>query len=151
MLIYIGADHKGFQLKEALKKKLSEWGYEIADVGNTQLDKNDDYPDFAVKVAEKINQEPFSRKGVLICGSGVGVDIAANKFNRVRSSLVFNADQAYQARHDDDANILSLPADFISEEDAVKILSTWLQTPFSEEPHHRRRIAKISDIEVNKQ
>jgi ribose 5-phosphate isomerase B len=148
MLIYIGADHRGFQLKEVLKKKLSEWGYEINDVGNSQLDENDDYPDFAEKVAREISQEPFARKGVLICGSGVGVDVVANKFKRVRSSLVSSADQAFSARHDDDANVLCLPADFISQEEAEKILGIWVQTPFSEEPQHRKRLAKISDIEM---
>ena len=149
MLIYIGADHKGFQLKEILKGQLAQWGYETSDVGNVQLDENDDYPDFAGKVGMAVSQEPFSRKGVLICGSGVGVDIIANKFKRVRSSLAFSADQASAARHDDDANVLCLPADFISQEDAIKILSIWLQTPFSEDPNHRRRLAKISDIEMN--
>jgi ribose 5-phosphate isomerase B len=148
MLIYIGADHKGFQLKESLKKKLAEWGYEVSDIGNGQLDENDDYPDFAEKVADAVSQEPFSRKGVLICGSGVGVDVVANKFKRVRSSLVSSADQAFAARHDDDANVLCLPADFISPEEASKILGIWIQTPFSEDPNHRRRLAKISDIEM---
>lgn len=148
MLIYIGADHRGFQLKEILKNQLAQWGYEASDVGNSQLDENDDYPDFAEKVGNAISQEPFSRKGILICGSGVGVDIVANKFKRVRSSLVFSADQAFAARNDDDANILCLPADFLSQEEAVKILSTWLQTPFSEDVQHRRRLAKISDIEM---
>lgn len=148
MLIYIGADHKGFQLKEALKGQLAQWGYEVSDVGNNQLDENDDYPDFAEKVGMAVSQEPFSRKGVLICGSGVGVDIVANKFKRVRSSLIASADQAFAARNDDDANILCLPADFISQEEAAKILGIWIQTSFSEDPNHRRRLAKISDIEM---
>jgi len=150
MLIYIGADHKGFDLKEALKENLGSLGYEVNDVGNDHFDEEDDYPDFAARVAEKISEEPFSRKGILICGSGIGVDIVANKFDRVRSSLVFNSEQAYSARHDDDANVLSLPADFVSREEAVKILDIWLQTPFSEKGNHKKRIEKIRDIESNK-
>lgn len=147
MLIYIGADHRGFELKESLKNFLEKKGYEVVDVGAEKFDENDDYPDFARLVGMAINQDPISRKGILICGSGVGVDIVANKFKRVRSSLIFNPDQAFMARNDDDANILSLSADFLNEEDAKKILGTWLATGFSGKEQHRRRIEKIGGIE----
>ncbi|MBT9171075.1 MAG: Ribose-5-phosphate isomerase B [Actinobacteria bacterium] len=148
MLIYIGADHRGFELKEALKKSLKDQGYEIIDVGNEKYDENDDYPDFAKLVARVIGQDPWNRRGILICGSGVGVDIAANKFKGVRSALVNNSDQAYLSRHDDDANILSLAAEFTDEETANQILKTWLSTPFSDEERHRRRLEKISQLEM---
>jgi len=147
MLIYIGADHRGFELKESLKNFLGKKGYEIIDVGNIKFDENDDYPDFAKLVGDAVSQDPLARKGVLICGSGVGVDIVANKFKEVRSSLVFNPDQAFLARNDDDANILSLPADFLNEEDAEKILGVWLAAGFSGKEPHRRRIEKINGIE----
>lgn len=147
MLIYIGADHRGFELKESLKNFLKSKGYEVADVGAVKFDENDDYPDFAKLVGDAVSQNPTARKGVLICGSGVGVDIVANKFKGVRSSLVFNPDQAFLARNDDDANVLSLPADFLNEEDAKKILGTWLVTDFSDKEQHRRRVGKIGEIE----
>src|SRR4030042_7074454 len=136
MLIYIGADHRGFELKESLKNFLMNKGYEVIDVGNTKFDENDDYPDFAKAVGFAVSQDPNARRGILVCGSGVGVDIVANKFKGERSSLAFNPDQAFLARNDDDANVLSLPADFLNEEDAEKILGTWLATAFSgKEPH----------------
>jgi len=147
MLIYIGADHRGFELKETLKDFLNTKGYEMVDVGNSKYDENDDYTDFAKLVGKSVSEDPAVRRGVLICGSGVGVDIAANKFRGVRSSLAFNSDQAFMARNDDDANIISLPADFLNEEDAQKILGTWLATPFDGKENHARRLEKISEIE----
>lgn len=147
MLIYIGADHQGFQLKEILKKFLEDQGYEVIDVGNDHYDEDDDYPDFAKLVSRAIFQAPSSRRGILICGSGIGMDIVANKFKGVRSSLIFNSDQAFLARNDDDANILSLPADFLNEEDAEKILGVWLATGFSEKEPYRKRLRKIGEIE----
>jgi len=150
MLIYIGADHKGFKLKESLKIYLKESGYEIIDIGNSQYDENDDYPDFAALVARKVSMDSENSRGILICGSGVGVDVAANKFVNVRSALAMNADQAMASRNDDDTNVLSLAADFLSEDEARKILSVWLQTPFSGEEKHKRRIKIIEKIEINK-
>ena len=149
MLIYIGADHRGFQLKEILKKFLKDQGYEVVDVGNEVYEKDDDYPDFAVLVGQVVSQDPSTRRGILICGSGVGVDVVANKFKGIRSALVNNPDQAYLSRNDDDANVLSLAAEFLDEETAKKILSTWLQTPFSNEENHKRRLEKIRESEVN--
>ena len=149
MLIYIGADHRGFQLKETLKKFLKDQGYEVVDVGNEVYEKDDDYPDFAVLVGQVVSQDPSARRGILICGSGVGVDVVANKFKGIRSALVNNPDQAYLSRNDDDTNVLSLAAEFLDEETAKKILSTWLQTPFSNEGNHKRRLEKIRELEVN--
>lgn len=147
MLIYIGADHRGFNLKESLKEYLKNSGYTVSDAGNTALVPDDDYPDFAAIVAEKVSMNPDGCKGIVICGSGVGVDIVANKFPRVRASLVMNADQAFVSRSDDNANMLALAADFIDDYTAKTILATWMQTPFSQEIRHARRIAKIRDIE----
>jgi ribose 5-phosphate isomerase B len=147
VVIYLGADHRGFKLKEELKNYLLGSGYTVRDLGNDRYDENDDYPDFAGKVAEKVSADPLNSKGILICGSGIGVDIVANKFKEVRSSLVFSPDQAYAARYDDDANVLSLPADYLTGEEAKKIVSVWLQTPFSGEERHRRRLYKIKNLE----
>lgn len=147
MLIYIGADHRGFKLKESLKNYLKESGYEVVDVGNANYDQADDYPDFAALVGRKISLDPDNSKGILICGSGVGVDVAANKFKNVRSALVINSDQAMASRNDDNTNVLSLAADYLNEEDAKKILSTWLKTSFSGEERHARRLKKIEELE----
>ena len=147
MVIYIGADHRGFELKEYLKNFLKNKGFEVVDVGNDHLDENDDYPDFAEKVAVKVNQDYENARGVLICGSSVGVDVVANKFMKVRSALVANPDQAFDSRNDDDANVLALAANYLALEDAQKILTVWLSTPFSGDPHHLRRIQKIVQLE----
>ncbi len=147
MIIYIGADHRGFNLKESLKQYLQSNGYAVSDVGNTTLDPNDDYPDFISAVAEKISANPDEAKGIIICGSGIGANMVANKFPRVRSALVMNADQAYLSRHDNNANVIAFAADFVDDQSTKMILATWLQTPFSEEPRHMRRNQKIRDIE----
>ena len=149
MLIYIGADHRGFQLKESLKKILKERNYEIIDVGNVEYNEADDYPDFARLVARAVSQDSLNRRGVVICGSGVGVDMVANKFDGARSALVNNVEQAILSRKDDNANILALAADFINEESAEEILIAWLKESFSGEEKYKRRIEKISEIENN--
>ena len=147
MILYIGADHRGFQLKEYLKKFLEESGYTVNDLGNDKYDENDDYPDFAKLVADKVSADPYNSKGILICGSGVGVDIAANRFSRIRSALAFSPDQAMASRNDDDSNVLALSADFTDTEQVKKIVSVWLQTPFSGEERHKRRVEKLTVID----
>jgi ribose 5-phosphate isomerase B len=147
MIIYLGADHRGFYLKEKIKDFLKQSGYEVADKGNSVYDESDDYPDFAASASREVAADPGVRRGILFCGSGVGVDIVANKFNGIRSVLGINPDQVYASRHDDDANILSLPADFIDFEGAKKMVGVFLQTPFSEDESDKRRRDKIRDIE----
>lgn len=147
MVIYIGADHRGFQLKEFLKIFLNNKGYETADMGNVHYDEKDDYSDFAAAVGKKVSREPEASQGILICGSGAGVDIAANKFRNVRSAIGISPDQVYQAKHHDNINVLSLAADFTSEADAQKMVAIFLETPFAPEPRHQRRLDKISQIE----
>lgn len=149
MILYIGADHRGFELKEALKQFLKDNGYSVTDMGAGGYDEGDDFVDFARLVAEKVSSDIRNSKGILICGSGVGVDIVANRFPDIRSVLAFSADQAMASRNDDDANVLSLPADFMELEQAKKIVSVWLQTPFSNEEDHKRRIEKIRNIDSN--
>ncbi len=147
MLIYIGADHQGFYLKEALKNFLKNQGYEVVDAGNLEYNGLDDYPDFAKLVARAVSQDPLNRKGIVICGSGVGVDMVANKFDGARSALVNNIEQAVLSRQDDNSNILALGAKFVNEEQAREILAAWLKTPFSGKEKHERRLEKISEIE----
>jgi len=147
MIIHIGADHKGFKLKEHIKSFLGNRGYEIVDAGNSRYEENDDYPAFAKKVAESVSNNYENARGILICGSGVGMDIVANKFKYIRSALVCSADQAFDSRNEDDANVLSLPASYVKPEDAERIVSTWLTTPFSGEERHERRLQEIYKIE----
>ena len=150
MLIYIGADHRGFELKEILKKFLQENGYEVIDVGNDHYDKNDDYPDFAALAAHAVSQDSINRRGILICGSGAGMNIVANKFESVRAVSINNSEQAKLSRNDGDSNIISLSADFIDKEKAEDILRVWLKAPFSGDERHKRRLKKIMEIENGK-
>lgn len=147
MLIYIGADHRGFALKQILKSYIGSVGYEIVDMGDDVMDEKDDYTKFAVKVAKEVSRDPSLGKGIVLCGSGVGVDVVVNKFRNIRCSLCFSVDQAMVARSDDDANVLSLPADFLDEDVAKKIVAVWLQTKFDGEDRHMRRIKEIEELE----
>lgn len=142
-MIYLGADHRGFKLKEKIKKILKNLGYDFTDMGNLIHDENDDYTDFAKLVAEKVSQNPETNKGILICGSGVGVDITANKFHGVRSALTDDVETAKQSREHINANVLSLPADEVDFGLAKKIIKIWLSTPFSNGEKHKKRIDKI--------
>ena len=146
-MIYIGADHRGYELKEKLKIYLTELGFDYEDLGAKELVPDDDYPDYALAVAQKVAADSENNRGILICGSGVGVDVVANKVKNIRSALCFSIEQAKASRNDDDTNVLSLPADYISEDLVREIVKTWLKTPFSNLEHHVRRIKKISETE----
>ena len=146
-MIYIGADHRGYELKEKLKIYLAELGFVLEDLGAKELVPDDDYPDYALAVAQKVTENSDENRGVLICGSGVGVDVVANKIKGIRSALCFDDKQARASRNDDNTNILSLPADFISENLAKEITKVWLEMPFSDSEHYTRRIEKINKIE----
>lgn len=139
----MGADHRGYNLKEDIKKFLTESGQSFEDMGNFKYDPNDDYTDFAKLVAGKISQNSETDKGILICGSGVGVDIVANKFHGVRSALADDIQTAKQSREHDDTNVLSLPADEVDFDLAKKIVSAWLSTPFSNGEKYKRRVDKM--------
>ncbi|MDO8537028.1 MAG: RpiB/LacA/LacB family sugar-phosphate isomerase [bacterium] len=147
MTIYLGADHRGFKLKEHIKKFLLGKGYQAVDLGASQYAETDDYPDYAQAVARKVAEDTEAGRGILICGSGVGVDIVANKFRGVHSAVAISPDQVYAGRHDDGANVLSLAADFIDEEEALKMVQIFLVTPFGTEPRYKRRLDKIIEIE----
>ncbi len=147
MLIYIASDHRGFALKEELKKFLGGLAYEVVDFGNKQFVDGDDYVDFGGELVKTLSRDPAMARGILLCGSGVGMCIVANKFRNIRAALCFSPDHAMAARNDDDANVLVLPADFIDQETARRIVAVWLQTPFSRDPRHARRLKKIEDVE----
>ncbi len=145
-MIYIGADHRGFRLKEEIKKWLETEHYEYRDLGAIEYDKEDDYPDIAIKIAETVAIE--GQKGILVCGSGAGASVAANKVRGIRAGLCTSEKQAKAARNDDDINLLCLSADSVSVEDNLKITSVFLATLFSSEERHVRRINKIKDYEI---
>jgi ribose 5-phosphate isomerase B len=150
MVIYIGADHRGFYLKESLKQSLVREGYEVIDLGAPAEAPEDDYPDFAGAVAEKVSGAGNEVRGIVICGSGFGVDIVANKFKGVRSALAMSPEHIRAGRHDDDVNILSVAADFIPQDKALEIVHVFLSTPFGTEERFMRRTKKIEDIECRK-
>lgn len=150
MKIYLGADHRGFKLKEELRTWVLENKFTLKDVGAYSYDSNDDYPLYAQEVARNVAadlEKNIGVRGIVICGSGVGVDIVANKFHHVRSGLAVSPKQIEEAREDDDINILSIPADFMSEKEAKKIVKIFLETPFSEEAKKIRRLGEIEKIE----
>ncbi|MCL5016221.1 MAG: RpiB/LacA/LacB family sugar-phosphate isomerase [Patescibacteria group bacterium] len=149
MIIYLGADHRGFGLKEGIKNYLKQSGYQVSDLGAATLVQDDDYTDYAAATAKKVGSDFLGSRGILICGSGVGMDVTANRFPLIRSVLAFSPDQAMASRTDDDTNILSLPADYLDLETAKKIVSVWLQTDFDEKEGHKRRLDKIRNLRVD--
>ncbi len=146
-MIYIGADHRGFELKEQIKLWLSDNGYEVEDVGAYLLDPEDDYVDPAVKVASNVEGSD-SDKGILLCGSGHGMDVLANKFHNVRAVIGFNEEVTVQGRQDEDANILVIPADWVGGEEANERVRLFLETEKSEATRHERRRQKITDVRI---
>ena len=148
MKIYLGADHGGYKLKEEVKEWLKEWGHSFEDYGAEKFDPNDDYPDFAWPVAVKVGGERGSL-GVLICRSGQGECIVANKAKGARAALAWNEQTAHAARNDDDANILCLAADYTSLDQAKKIVHMFLTTPFAAEERFVRRVDKAKKIDIN--
>lgn len=148
MRIYIGSDHRGFKLKEHLKTFLQKLAYPVIDLGNAVYNEGDDYPKFAAEVARRVAQDLGEGRGIVICGSGVGVSIVANKVQGIRAALALTADVAHASRAEDDVNVLALAADFTPYEDAERIASVWLQTPFSLEERHRRRLDEIRTLEL---
>src|SRR3989344_4427691 len=143
-MIYLGTDHRGFQLKEKIKQWLSEWGYQYEDMGALEYNKEDDYPDFAKAVAEKVASDQ-NRKGILICGSGVGVVIVANKIKGVRAGTAINASQMKDSVSDEDTNVLGISADYLSEQ-AQEIIKTFLETKSPGEESHTRQKKKKKEL-----
>ncbi len=150
MIIYLGADHRGFKLKETIKAYLAQSGYQVGDLSAAMLTPDDDYPDYASAVAQKVGADFLGSRGILFCGSGVGMDIVANRFPLVRSVLAVSPDQVMASRTDDDTNILALAADYIDAETAKKMVSVWLQTDFDEKEGHRRRLDKIRNLKLER-
>ena len=142
--IAIGADHAGFEYKELLKKWLEKNGYSVKDFG-TYNTESADYPDFAHPVASSVEKNEFDL-GVLVCGSANGVAITANKHQGVRAALCWNEELASLARQHNNANVLSLGAKFLNENEVKRAIDLWIETGF-ESGRHQRRIDKIAKIE----
>jgi ribose 5-phosphate isomerase B len=147
MIIFIGADHNGFDMKRELIDELRATGYQVIDRGDETRQPDDDFPEFAANVvaAMKACDDPDPR-GILICGSGQGMCMAANRFRGIRASLVWDLEEAHAARNDDDSNVLCLPARYISTREATKIAEAWMATPFAGAPRYKRRIAKLDRL-----
>lgn len=148
MKIYLGSDHNGYFLKEKIARWLYEAKYEYLDIGAQNLDLKDDYTKYASEVASLVAKEKGSR-GIILCGSGVGVDIVANKFDGARSSVGINPAQVEAGRHDDDMNILVIAADFVDCDEAKKMITAFLETKFGKEKRYKKRLSEISKIEAN--
>ncbi len=148
MKIYIGSDHAGYELKEKLKVYLGELGHEVDDKGAYSKDANDDYPDFIVPVAQAVVADGFSI-GIVLGGSGEGEEMSANKVDGVRACEYYggNLEIVKLSREHNDANVLSLGARFVSEEEAKQAVKIFIETPFSGDPRHIRRISKIEEEE----
>jgi ribose 5-phosphate isomerase B len=142
-MISIGCDHAGYSLKLEIKEQLINWGYEVLDMG-CHSEESIDYPDFAHPVAEYVENK-IEAKGILICGSGNGINMAANKHQGIRSALCWKVEIAKLAREHNNANIVALPARFISTTDAIKIVEVFLNTPF-EGGRHQKRVEKIACV-----
>lgn len=147
MKIYIGADHRGFALKKDLLVFLRTSGYEVADEGDAELMPEDDFPQFAGKVCSAVLASgDRSAKGILLCGSGQGICMAANRFKGIRAALGYDNKAARVARNDDDSNVLCLPADVVSKEEAFRIAETWLSTPFAAAARYIRRNKEMDEL-----
>lgn len=148
MTIYIGADHRGFELKNEIKDWLLSSGHQVEDVGPHDLVPRDDFVDYAAAVGKNVVNQPGSF-GIVICGSGAGVDMAVNKIKGVRASIGFNLEQVKAARADDNLNVLALASDFTLPDDAQMMIETFLTTGFNPTDNHTRRIEKIENLENN--
>lgn len=146
--MYLGADHRGFELKEQIKGWLTENEYEVEDVGNFIFDPEDDYVDYALKVAESIEGNGDISRGILLCGSGHGMEIVANRFPHVRAIIGFSEEVSAQGRQHEDANVLVLPSEWMSSEEAVERVRIFLETDKTENPRYDRRRAKIANLRV---
>jgi len=144
--VFIGSDHAGYRLKERIKKELGQ-GFEFLDLG-TDSDEPVDYPKYGEKLAQKVVATPKGQ-GILVCGSGVGISIAANKVPGARCVLAFSKEVAQGSREHNDANIVAVAGRMKMLDDPVEIVRTFLETDFSNEERHQRRVKQMMDIEKN--
>ncbi|MEX0932138.1 MAG: RpiB/LacA/LacB family sugar-phosphate isomerase [Candidatus Saccharimonadales bacterium] len=147
MQIFLAADHAGFELKNTLLEYLVHKGYEVEDLGPYELSKDDDYPRYAYKLTTKVlGSEDDDPRGILLCDSGQGMAIAANRVPGIRAGVIWEVDLARKSRQDNNSNVLSLPAQYLTTEEAIKITEAWLEEPFSGEERHKRRLEEIDHL-----
>ena len=147
MQIFVGADHQGFQLKSRLVTLLKRAGYEVTDEGDDKLSPDDDFPVFAGKVVSAVlASDDQDSRGILVCGSGQGMCMAANRYKGIRACLAYDNQSARSARNDDDSNVLCLPSSVLKTEAAESIVRMWLDTPFAGAPRYVRRIRELDDL-----
>ena len=145
-MIYVAADHAGFQLKEKIKKYLQERGEAIQDLGAFELNSDDDYPDFIIPVAKKVAENPKQNRGIVLGGSGQGEAIVSNRFKGVRATVYYGGplDIVELSRKHNNANVLSLGARFLTSKQALEAVDLWLATPF-EGGRHEKRLNQINN------
>lgn len=146
-MIYLASDHGGFDLKKLVFRYLNTQKFSIDDVGAFEKIPGDDFADFVIPAIKRIQEDLENNKGIFICRNGVGVCVLANKFKGIRAGLSWNTKHAASLRNDDDTNVLTLPADYISEQNALEIILTWLKTPFNTDVRFSRRLENISEAE----
>ena len=147
-MIFIGADHRGYELKEKIARWLYEMKREFQDLGADSLNPHDDYTRYAEEVASLVAKTEGSR-GILLCGSGVGVEVMANKYDGIRASIGKSVLQVKAGRNDDDMNVLVIAADYTSEKETKAMLIAFLETKFSGKARYEKRLEEIERIEAN--
>ncbi|HTE58028.1 MAG TPA: RpiB/LacA/LacB family sugar-phosphate isomerase [Verrucomicrobiae bacterium] len=147
MKVYIGTDHNGFYLRNMLVEYLKKAGYDVQDESLTQLNPEDDFPVFAQKVVKDVltSDDPEPR-GILLCGSGQGMCMTANRFKHIRAAMIYDRESARASRNDDDANIICLPAKTLEKDDAKVIVETFLNTSFAGADRYKRRIREMDEV-----
>lgn len=148
MKIYIGADHRGFHLKEKIESYLKDRGHEVVDEGGKELDPDDDFTVFAGRVVHAMKaSDDMTVRGILVCGSGQGMVMAANRFKGIRAGLGWSEEAARSTRNDEDSNVLALPSELLeSGTQWQKVIDTWLTTPFAGAARYKRRISQLDDL-----
>lgn len=146
MTIFIAADHRGFELKNQLMEYLQEKNIRIEDMGNYQYEPEDDFPDYAKKVAQAVLQNPESFLGIVICGSGVGVSTTVNRFKGIRCGIGFEKSQVVHMRENDHVNVLSLPSDYVDLEKAKILIDAFLSAQPKQGEKYLRRIKKLDNL-----
>lgn len=147
MKIFIGADHNGYDLKERVEKYLTSHNIDVTDCGDERLDPDDDFTVFASRVVNAMKAEGDGSRGILICGSGQGMMIAANRFKGIRAGLGWSDDAARSIRNDEDSNVLALPSIVLKKDDDWKrIIDIWLSTPFANATRYKRRNRQLDDL-----
>ncbi len=147
MKVYVGTDHNGFSLKNSLVEYLRRAGYDVIDDGPGRLDPDDDFPIFAKQVVAAMQtSDDTEPMGILLCGSGQGMCMAANRFKGIRAALGYDHESVRSARHDDDANILCLPARHLKKDTTNVLVETFLNTPFSHVGRFQRRIKELDEM-----